>query len=94
MFRNVFSITLRIDDFESEPNIQSKRATYTDVRAWIKEKYGICVSNLNVSQAKQRLGLCQNEYKGIAASGKYAQPVLSDEKYELIRTAFEHFGII
>ena len=94
MFRNVFGITVYTDDFDTEPHLQTKRATYTDIRGWIKRHYDVCVSNLNVSQAKQRLGLSQYEYKGVVASGKYAVPVLSEDKFELIRIAFEHFGLI
>ena len=94
VFRNVFGITVYTDDFDTEQYLQKKKASYKDIRAWIKRKYGVCVSNLNVSQAKRRFGLCQSEYKGKEASGKYPQPVLSDEKLELIRLAFEHFGLI
>ena len=94
VFRNVFGITVYTDDFDTEQYLQKKKASYKDIRAWIKMKFGVCVSNLNVSQAKRRFGLCQSEYKGKEASGKYPQPVLSDEKLELIRLAFEHFGLI
>ena len=94
VFGNMFGLRLYYDDFENEPQIQKRKTSYVTIREWIRVKYGVCATNLQISQAKQRLGLTQLEYKGKAASGKYAAPVLSDEKFKIIEEAFQHFGVI
>ncbi len=74
MFRSEFALLAYIDDFEIPQVLMSQKATYKDIRAYVKEKFGINVTNLNVAQTKERLGLVKYEYKGREASGKYPTP--------------------
>jgi hypothetical protein len=93
VFHNIACISVDMRMFKCY-SCDTPAASYTEIRRYIRKKYGKCVSNLNVSQAKERLGLSRTEYKGREASGKYEQPKLNEDKYELIREAFEHFGMI
>ncbi len=93
VFKNIACISVDMRTFACYA-CDAPAASYTEIRRYIREKYGKCVSNLNVSQAKERLGLSRTEYKGREASGKYPQPKLRDDKYELIVDAFRHYGMI
>ena len=53
MYRNVFALIVEIDGYEGETRLQTKRATYKDLQAWVKERYGLHVSKLAISQTKE-----------------------------------------
>lgn len=80
MCRNVFALIVNTNDYEDDTYLQTKLATYKDIQAWVKKHYGIHVSNLAISQTKERCGLAKGEYKGFeGAEGHYA-PKLRPEK--------------
>ena len=37
VYRNVFALIVAIDDYEGETYLQTKRATYKDIRTWVKK---------------------------------------------------------
>ena len=63
VYRNVFGLIVDIDDYEAETRFQTKRATYAEIRAWVKRKYGLHVSNLAISWTKARCGLAKTRTK-------------------------------
>ncbi len=92
--RNVFAIIVGIDGYDDNMHLQTKRATYKEIQAWVKQHYGIHVSNLHISQAKERCGLAKAEYrKPRNAEGRYV-PKLTPEKEVAILAAFRWFGLI
>ena len=92
--RNVFALIVDIDDYEGETRLQTKRATYAEIRAWVKRKYGLHVSNLAISWTKDRCGFAKTRpKKGEGPEGTYASE-LTPEKEAAIRAAFIHFGLI
>ena len=94
VYRNVFALIVEIDDYEGETYLQTKRATYKDIRAWVKKNYGLHVSNLAISWTKDLCGLAKLQHKGTPGpNGPYAAE-LTPEKAEAIRAAFISFGII
>ena len=54
VYRNVFALIVDIDDYEGETRLQTKRAAYAEIRAWVKQNYGLHVSNLAISWTKDR----------------------------------------
>lgn len=64
VYRNVFALIVEIDGYEGETRLQTKRATYKDLQTWVKERYGLHVSNLAISQTKELCGLSKTKYKG------------------------------
>ena len=85
---------MSIDDYEGETYLQTKRATYAEIRAWVKENYGLHVSNLAISWTKDRCGLAKTRPKeGTGPEGHYASE-LTPEKETAIREAFIRFGLI
>ena len=94
VYRNVFALIVALDDYEGETHLQTKRATYKDIRAWVKKNYGLHVSNLAISWTKDLCGLAKLQHKGPkGAHGPYAAE-LTPEKANAIREAFRWFGII
>ena len=83
-----------ISAYDTEEHLITKKASFNELRAWIRAERGLCVSNLNISQAKNLLGFAITEYKGKQASGKYEQPKLKEDKLVAIKEAFDHFGIL
>ena len=65
VYRNVFVLIVHTDDYEDGTRLQSKRATYKEIQTWVKQKYGFHVSNLSISQAKEKYGLAKTEYMSI-----------------------------
>ena len=94
MYRNVFGLIVDIDDYEAETRLQTKRATYAEIRAWVKKQYGLHVSNLAISWTKDRCGFAKTRpKKGEGPEGSYAAE-LTPEKEAAIREAFRWFGLI
>ena len=94
MYHNVFALVAVIDDYEGETYLQTKRATYAEIRAWVKRNYGLHVSNLAISWTKDRCGLAKyRPKKGEGPEGPYGAE-LTPEKEFAIRAAFIHFGLI
>ena len=94
VYQNVFALIVEIDDYEGETYLQTKRATYDEIRAWVKKNYGLHVSNLAISWTKDLCGLAKHQQKDtLGAHGPYAAE-LTPEKAEAIRAAFIRFGII
>lgn len=60
----------------------------------MKKHYGIHVSNLAISQAKERCGLAKSEYKGYEGAEGHPVPKLTAKKEAAIRKAFIWFGLI
>ena len=94
VYRNVFALIVDIDDYEGETYLQTKRATYAEIRAWVKRKYGLHVSNLAISWTKDRCGFAKTRPKDRKGpEGPYVAE-LTPEKEAAIRAAFIHFGLI
>ena len=90
---NVFALEAAVDGFEGETHLQTKRATYAEIRAWVRKHYGLHVSNLAISWTKDRCGLAKTRpRKGEGPEGRYASE-LTPEKEDAIRAAFIRFGI-
>ena len=90
----MFGVAVRIDDFDSEPHLQTKKATYKEIQDWVRETYGKHVTNLDISRTKKACGLAQNEYKGRQAAEGYYVPKPREKKQEMVVEALKHYGLI
>ena len=88
---NRFALIVDIDGYEGKSRLQTKRATYKQIQAWVKREYGIDVSNHAISQAKKCCGLIELAHKGEEG---HDIPKLNPEKEAAIRKAFIWFGMI
>ena len=68
-------------------------ATYEEIQAWVKEKYGFHVTNLNIAQVKQKYGIIERENYNRPKSPDSKQPGCPEEKVKAIE-AMGHFQMI
>ena len=80
-------------DVANLPKTTRTTATYPEIKAYIKDKYGLCVSSLNIAQVKEKHGLEKRENYN---KGKedHRVPNCTPEKEKAIESAFKHFGMI
>ena len=87
-------VTIDLKELSGYRSVTKDTVSYADIRQWVKQEYGINVSNLAVSQTKDVLGIAKTPYKGRPASGKYQTPNLKPEKQKAITEALKHFGML
>lgn len=81
-----------------QPNEESnytpaEKATYQEIKAYVKEKHGLNVSTLYIAQVKDKCGL-DKERTDDPSGNKYHVPKCPPEKEAAIMDAFRHFGVI
>ncbi|MCR5488353.1 MAG: hypothetical protein K6F35_12650 [Lachnospiraceae bacterium] len=70
-----------------------EKPTYRNIKKWVKDNYGLNVSNLYIAQVKNKAGLEKRENYRIG-SGEGRVPNCPPEKEEAIMDAFRHFSLI
>lgn len=81
-------------DYEPSDDIVIKgSATYSEIKQWILDNYGMKVSSLYVAQVKDKLGFDKRDNYNLGADG-HRVPVCPKEKEEAIIAAFKHFKMI
>ena len=73
---------------------KGSRATYTNIQAYVKEKYDLKVSHLNIAQTKAKCGIIERENYNKPKSEKSKQPGCTPEKEKAIMDAFRYFQMI
>ena len=68
-------------------------ATYTEIKNYVKEKYGFSVSSLYIAQIKDKAGLQKRKNYNLG-SGKTKAVTCPPDKEEAIMDAFKHFKLI
>ena len=89
-----FCVLASLGDYDTEHRALSRKATYPEIKAWVAETYHEAVTNLDISRARKRCGLAQDEYKGRPPSPGYYEPKPRKHKEALVIAAFRHFGMI
>ena len=81
-------------DYEPSDDIVIKgSATYSEIKQWILDNYGMKVSSLYVAQVKDKLGFDKRDNYNLGADGHRVH-VCPKEKEEAIIAAFKHFKMI
>ena len=94
VLRDTAFVAIDLKELSGYRSVTKDTASYADIRQWVKQEYGINVSNLAVSQTKDALGISKTPYKGRTASGKYQTPNLKPEKQKAITEALRYFGML
>ena len=82
-------------DYEPSPDIEVKcEATYTEIKEWVLEKYGMKVSSLYVAQVKQKHGIIERENYNKPKNEGAKVPHCPPEKAAAIENALKHFKMI
>ena len=70
------------------------KATYDEIKAYVKEHSGLTVSSLNIAQVKQKYGIIERENYNKAKTEDSRQPKCTEEKEEVIVEALKFFRMI
>ena len=85
------------DDYMLEDNGYLKDmkgcATYTEIKVWIKSKYGLKASSLYVAQIKDKCGI-EKLLNYNVGENKSSMSKCTPEKEKAIMAAFKHFNMI
>ena len=71
----------------------SSTATYSEIKAYILEKYGLKVSSLYIAQIKDKCGFEKRDNYNIG-EGKSKELTCPPEKEQAIMDAFRRFGML
>ena len=87
------SITVELDLDELEVTAPERKATYSQIKEFVLNKYGFKVSSLNIAQVKKECSIIERENYN-KPSDDYKQPNCPKHKVDAIKDAFEHFMMI
>ena len=84
--------SLDLDEMDATP--AETKATYKEIKDYVKEQTGLNVTPLYIAQIKQKCGIIERECYNKPKSESYKQPQCPPEKEKAIRAALEHFQMI
>ena len=71
-----------------------ERATYQDIKEYVKNKYGVNVHTSYIAQVKRMCGLDMGENYNKSKKKNPEVKQCPEEKVEYIKVALKHFGLI
>lgn len=86
------TVDLKMD--ELDVTAAETKATYEEIREYVKEHTGLNVSDLYIAQVKQKCGIKERVNYNKPKSENSRQPKCPPEKEKAIREAPKHFGMI
>lgn len=87
-------IEVELNTDELDLTSAESKATYDEIKAYVKEHTGLSVSSLYIAQVKQKYGLEKRENYNKAKSKDSKQPKCPKEKEEAIVEALRYFKMI
>ena len=87
-------VTFEVDCTEHRVTASEAKATYVEIRAYVKEKHGLNVSSLYIAQVKRKYGLDVGKAYNKPAKNKNHVPVCPVEKEVVILDALKHFRML
>ena len=86
-------IKVRLDMSELDITSAESKATYKEIQEYVKNKYGLHVTNLYIAQVKREFGIIERENYN-TGEGKAKVPQVTAEKREAIIDALKYFQMI
>ena len=87
-------ISVKVDMNEMDLTAAESKATYQEIKEWVKEKYGFHVSHLNIAKTKRKCGIIERQNYNLPKSEDGRSPETPKEKEEAIIAAFKAFRMI
>ena len=84
--------SLDLDEMDATP--AETKATYKEIKDYVKEQTGLNVTPLYIAQVKQKCGIIERECYNKPKSENPKQPQCPPEKEKAIREALKHFQMI
>ena len=85
-------VELKMDELDL--TAAESKATYQEIKDYVKEKTGLNVTPLYIAQVKQKCGIIERECYNKPKSENSKQPQCPPEKEKAIREALKHFQMI
>jgi len=92
--KSTHHIEVELKTDELDLTSAESKATYDEIKAYVKEHTGLTVSSLNIAQVKQKCGIIERENYNKAKSKDSRQPKCPKEKEEAIVEALKCFKMI
>ncbi len=92
--KSTHHIEVELKTDELDLTSAESKATYDEIKAYVKEHIGLTVSSLNIAQVKQKCGIIERENYNKAKSKNSRQPKCTKEKEEAIRNALKYFRMV
>ena len=89
---DVIRVGLDLDELEVTP--AEAKATYGEIKAYVKKHTGLAVSSLYIAQVKQKYGIIERENYNKPKSEDARQPKCPEDKEKAIVDALGHFQMI
>jgi len=87
-------INVKVDMEELDITSAESKATYEEIREWIKERFGFKVSNLNIAQTKRKCGIIERDNYNLPKNENSIMRRTSKEKTEAVMEAFKYYQMI
>ena len=87
-------ITVKLDMDEMDVTAAESKATYQEIKEWVREKYGFHVTHLNIAQVKRKHGIIERENYNKPKSEDSRQPGCPEEKEKAIEEALKYFQMM
>ena len=88
------NIEVELEMSEMDLTAAESKATYEEIKDYVREHTGLKVSRLYIAQVKQKCGIIERENYNLPKSENSRQPKCPPEKEKAIREALEHFHMI
>ena len=85
-------IKMDMEDFDITKS--ESKATYEEIKAYVKEQTGLNVTHLDIAQTKRKSGIIERGNYNLPKSADAKQPQCTKEKEEAILDALKHFQMI
>ncbi len=92
--KSTHHIEVELKTDELDLTSAESKATYDEIKAYVKEHTGLTVSSLNIAQVKQKCGIIERENYNKAKSKDSRQPKCTKEKEEAIVEALKCFKMV
>lgn len=79
---------------ETEKTAAESKATYAQIKRYVKDRHGVNVSSLYISQVKRKYGILTGKNHNISKKVTHRIPNCPKEKEQYITEALEHFRMI
>jgi 23S rRNA (uracil1939-C5)-methyltransferase len=79
---------------ELDLTASESKATYDEIKAYVKEHSGLSVSSLYIAQVKEKCGIIERENYNKAKTEDTKQPKCPKDKEEAIMDALTYFKMI
>ena len=92
--KSTHHIEVELKTDELDLTSAESKATYDEIKAYVKKHSGLTVSSLNIAQVKQKYGIIERENYNKARSKYSRQPKCTKEKEEAIVGALKYFKMV